>query len=207
MAQQALLDQRASFLDLYNRFKHTLPSEAERTYFQRALNEAYLDKTRPPQFYGTFKVHKDGAPKLRPIVSCVNSIPEIISKWVDFWFKKVVRTCLPTYLRDVEHLLSDFRALFPSGLPPNARLFSMDAVGMYNNIDTAHGLEQVSNFFAAHRDLLPRRMPLDFLLASLREIMSNNIIQFGDTHWRQLSGCAMGTSTAVNYSYLVRWHP
>ena len=32
--------------------------------------------------------------------------------------------------------------------------------------------------------------------------MSNNIFQFGDTHWRQKQGCAMGTSTAVNYAYL-----
>ena len=45
-------------------------------------------------------------------------------------------------------------------------------------------------------------MPVGFIVAALDEIMSNNIFQFGDTHWRQKQGCAMGTSTAVNYAYL-----
>ena len=33
----------------------------------------------------------------------------------------------------------------------------------------------------------------------LQKIMKDNIIQFGDTYWRQLCGSAMGTSVAVNY--------
>ena len=39
-------------------------------------------------------------------------------------------------------------------------------------------------------------------MAALKEIMTNNIFEFGDTTWRQVMGCAMGTSTAVNYAYL-----
>jgi hypothetical protein len=39
-------------------------------------------------------------------------------------------------------------------------------------------------------------------MESLTEIMKNNIFQFGDTYWRQTSGTAMGTSTAVNYAVL-----
>jgi len=201
-ATTALSTQRARFIALYRRFRYSLPTEAVRTYFERALTDEHLDQTRPPQFYGTFKVHKEGNPKMRPIVSCVNSIPEIFSKWVDFWFKQTVRSLLPTYLRDVEHLLQDLQRFFPNGLPRTARLFSMDAVGMYTNIDTTHGLEQVERFLTTKKDSLPQDMPVEFLLASLREIMSNNIFQFGDTHWRQLHGCAMGTSSAVNYSYL-----
>jgi hypothetical protein len=45
-------------------------------------------------------------------------------------------------------------------------------------------------------------MPVEFILASLEEIMTNNIFQFGDTFWRQRRGCAMGTSSAVNYACL-----
>jgi hypothetical protein len=45
-------------------------------------------------------------------------------------------------------------------------------------------------------------MPVDFILASLAEIMENNIFQFGDTFWQQKRGCAMGTSSAVNYACL-----
>lgn len=194
--------QRSNFVSLYNRYRHTLQTKAELTYFERALTEEYLAGTRVPQFYGTFKVHKGKKPKMRPIVSCVNSIPGIFSKWVDYWLKQVVRTHLPTYLRDVEHLLEDFSKMFPNGLPPNAKLFSLDAVGMYANIDTTHGIAMVSEYLESFPESLPRNIPKDFLIAALAEIMHNNIIQFGDTFWRQKSGCAMGTSAAVNYSYL-----
>lgn len=203
LVKSVLEDQMKRFQALYKKYRYSLPTEAERTYFQRAFHPSYLEQTRVPQFYGAFKVHKAGKAKMRPIVSCVNSIPEIVSKWIDYWLKAAVRdTKLASYLRDVEHLLKDLATEFPNGLPPNARLFSMDAVGMYANIDTDHGIEQVAKYLHAHSDSLPSNMPIPFLVEALREVMSNNIIQFGDTFWRQKSGCAMGTSTAVNYSYL-----
>ena len=155
-----------------------------------------------PQFCGTCKVHKGGAPKLRPVVSCVNSIPEIFSKWVDCWLKQAVREHLPTYLRDAEHLISELKSSFPNGLPKGARLFSMDAVGMYSNIDTKHGVEMTLKYLTDYSDSLTADMPVDFITAALKEIMQNNIFQFGDTHWRQVQGSAMGTSTAVNCAYL-----
>jgi len=198
----ALENQKSQFLQLYKQYRHLLHSEAEQTYFKRALHPENLEQTRVPQFYGAYKVHKSGKTKMRPIVSCVNSLPEIFSKWIDYWLKQVVRSHLATYLRDVEHLLNDFSTLFPNGLPANARLFSMDAVGMYANIDTDHGIAQVEQYLHNHNDALPPNMPIPFLIAALRLVMTNNIIQFGDTYWRQRSGCAMGTSTAVNYSYL-----
>jgi hypothetical protein len=37
--------------------------------------------------------------------------------------KKVVQTILPTYIRDADHLMKELR------------LFSVDAIGMYSNID------------------------------------------------------------------------
>jgi hypothetical protein len=197
-----LAAQRARFLAIHQKFQHTLPSEAEETYFKRALSKNNLGRTRVPQVYGIFKVHKDGVPKTRPIVSCVNSIPEIFSKWVDYWLKKIVRDILPTYIRDAEDLQSQLKRAFPNGLPPNAKLFSVDAVGMYANIDTPHGIEVLTSWLRNYSDELPRSTPSDFLIAALNEIMKNNIIQFGDTFWRQLRGCAMGTSAAVNYAYL-----
>jgi hypothetical protein len=132
----------------------------------------------------------------------VNSIPDIFSKWVDFWLKKIVRDILPTYIRDAKDLQKELKKSFPNGLPPNAKLFSVDAVGIYANIDTPHGIEVLTRWLTDHRDELPRSTPSDILIAALNEIMSNNIIQFGDTYWRQLRGCAMGTSAAVNYAYL-----
>jgi hypothetical protein len=107
-----------------------------------------------------------------------------------------------TYICHAEDLQKELKKSFPNGLPPNAKLFSVDAVGMYKNIDTPHGIEVLTRWLTDHRDELPRSTPSDFLIAALNEIMSNNIIQFGDTYWHQLRGCAMGNSAAVNYAYL-----
>ncbi len=197
-----LRKQRSSFLSVYDRYKHTLPSKAEETYFSRAMTPEYLNATRVPQFYGTFKVHKPDK-KTRPVISCVNSIPEIFSKWIDHHLKTLVDSnLLPTYMKDSEQLqLSLFQA-FPNGLPPNARLFSVDAVSMYSNIDTAHGLDVIAKWLRLYKADLPTNFPSEMLNASLSLVMSDNIFQFGDTFWRQLRGTAMGTSTAVNYANL-----
>jgi hypothetical protein len=113
-----------------------------------------------------------------------------------------VSEILPTFVRDLAHLISELTRNFPYGLPPGAKLFSVDAVGMYSNIDTPHGIEVLTTWLTEFSDDLPEGMPIDFIINSLTEVMKNNIFQFGDTAWRQLRGCAMGTSTAVNYAYL-----
>ena len=69
---------------------------------------------------------------------------------------------------------------------------------MYSNIDTQHGVDKIRSYLTQYCDDLPKSMPVEFIIAALSE----TIFQFGDTHWRQKQGCAMGTSTAVNYAYL-----
>jgi hypothetical protein len=113
-AKNELDAQRCRFLRIYSDWAHTLPSEAEETPFKRSLTKDNLGQTRVPQFYGIYKVHKNGKPKTRPIVSSVKSIPKIFSKWVDYWLKKVVRAILPTYIRDADHLMTELRNTFPN---------------------------------------------------------------------------------------------
>ena len=202
IAKIELQKQRTAFLSVYTKYKHTLPTKAEATYFSRAMTEEYLNATRVPQFYGTFKVHKPDK-KMRPVISCVNSIPEIFSKWIDHHLKTLVESnLLPTYMKDSRQLQQSLLKAFPNGLPPNARLFSVDAVSMYSNIDTAHGLQVIAKWFRLYKADLPQNFPSAMLNAALELVMSDNILQFGDTFWRQLCGTAMGTSTAVNYANL-----
>jgi hypothetical protein len=128
--------QQKRFLELYRKHQHSLPTEAKEVYFKRATQDTFLQATRVPQLYGLCKVHKTKT-SMRPVVSCVNSVPEIFSKHADYWLKKLVSDILPTYIRDSAHLISGLTSTFPHGLPPGAKLFSVDAVGMYANIDTA----------------------------------------------------------------------
>jgi hypothetical protein len=80
--------QPCRFLKIYSDWSHTLPLEAEETYFKCDLTKDNLSQTRVPQFYGIYKVHKNGTPKTRPIVCSVNSTPKIFSKWANHWLKK-----------------------------------------------------------------------------------------------------------------------
>ena len=115
--------------------------------------------------------------------------------------KKIVQTLLPSYVKNANTLIDDLKAKF-TRLPAGARLFSIDAISMYSNIDTVYGLQVVHNFFERFKDRLPFGCPTEFIKQSLEIIIKQNIFQFGDTFWLQVMGYAMGTSAAVNYSYL-----
>jgi hypothetical protein len=67
-ATRALQNQRTAFIKIYKQFGHLLPSEAEETYFKRAMKNNHLNQTRVPQIYGIFKVHKKDL-KTRPVIS------------------------------------------------------------------------------------------------------------------------------------------
>jgi hypothetical protein len=83
------------------------------------------------------KVHKSPW-STRPVVSCVGSFAEIFSKWLDVQLKKFLLLS-QTYLQDSNQVLHELHALGP--LPPDAKLFTADAVSMYTNmIDTHHAL-------------------------------------------------------------------
>ena len=171
----------------------------ERDYFHRSFEYGQF---RTPQYYGNPKVHKETL-KTRPVVSCVNSIPQVLSVFLDYHLKRVVHLC-PSYLRDSWQLLDDLKKLGP--LPPGARLITADAVSMYTNIDTDHALEVLEKWFQLHADEIPDDLPTKFVIDGLRIIMKNNVFQFSDTFWLQLNGTAMGTSVAcmwatIYYSY------
>ena len=116
--------------------------------------------------------------------------------------KKIVHKVLPSYVKNAESLIDSLQACFPSKLPPGAMLFSIDAVSMYSNIDTDHGIQVVKDFFEKFKEDIPSDCPVPFITEALDIVMRNNVFQFGDTYWLQLIGCAMGTSAAVNYSYI-----
>ena len=53
--------------------------------------------------------------------------------------------------------------------------------------------------FRSKQDLFPD-VPIEALIEALRIIMKNNVFRFGDTHWQQLTGTAMGKPPAPPYA-------
>ena len=89
-------------------------------------------------------------------------------------------------------------------LPHNEKLFTTDANSMYNNIDTDHGIRVIS-WWLKDLDIksqLPNNLPLEAVIYDMETIMRNNVFEWGDMHFIQILGTAMGTSSAVMWATL-----
>ena len=170
----------------------------EKTYVNRSFEKTDY---KTPVYYGNPKVHKETL-KTRPVVSCVHTVPQILSKHLDYWLNKVVKLC-PSYIKDSWQLLDDLKGYVKQQgrLPPGARIFTADAVSMYTNIDTDHALDTIDKWLTLHKQELPKDFPpKNFILRGLEIVMQNNVFEFGDTYWHQKNGTAMGTSVACTYA-------
>jgi hypothetical protein len=191
-ATERLARARRTLTKLIERHKDTLP-DSEVTYFARSLQQT----VRIPIFYLTIKIHKDPW-ATRPVVSCVGSLMNIFSKWLDFQMKKLLPLAT-AYLRDSYQVLNQLRAL---RLPTTAKLFTADAVSMYSNINADHGLATFRRWFTMFKHEVPTDFPTTLFLRLLEAVMTTNVFQFGDTFWLQTRGTAMGTSCACLYATL-----
>ena len=155
------------------------------------------DKSKLPVLYLTLKVHKDPW-TTRPIVSCSGSLLYHLGVWVDTQLQEVA-TAQATYIKNSKVLKDQIIPLSP--LPPGARLFTADATSMYTNINTGKALLEIAQHIH-QRSKKFSNIPADALVDALAIIMKNNVFQFGDTFWLQLTGTAMGTPPAPMYANL-----
>jgi len=190
-----------SLLQVETDIKQTVNTSEELTtedtkFFSRSFQKQY----RIPTFYGTPKLHKDfvnGFCKTRPIISKIGSFIEIASKFCDYHLTKLIPK-VDSYLKDSFALLHELCTL--NTLTPNAKLITADAVSMYTNIDTPHGLEILSQFIHEHALAIDDNFPVNTVIKLLTLVMKNNIFSFGDLYFLQKCGTAMGTIVAVKYA-------
>jgi hypothetical protein len=174
-------------------------------YYKRKLDVSdvkYLKNTSTvtdpyPKFYITAKIHKNPW-KTRPIVSIPGSLLDGLGRWVDKILQPYLKATKSTILSST--ILKD-KLISLERLPPNAKLFTSDAISMYTNIDTKHALKILKHFIYKHHNFSTLHEK-SAVLEGLEMIMNNNIFQFGDTYWQQLNGTAMGVSPACVYATL-----
>jgi len=145
--------------------------------------------------YGLPKVHKNPT-SLRSVVSTTNSLLAIFFTWLDYKMKELLPH-IKAYIKNSTEVIIDLKDLH---LPPNAKLFSADAVSMYTNIDTVSGIQAMSDFLEANSAQIPPTFPKVLFLQILETVMTRNIFSFSDTFWLQLSGTTMGTPAACAYA-------
>ena len=174
-----------------------LPKESIR-YIRKKTKEC----TDPfPKLYLLMKVHKQPL-KTRPVVSCSGSLLHPLGVWLDTALQPIATT-VPSFIAssyDLKEALNDIPQL-----PPGALLFTADAVSMYTNIDTFYAVNAIKNFLQSHTQF--NHLPLAAITDAMELIMKNNVFQFGDCFFHQLTGTAMGTPPACCYAtiyYAVR---
>ncbi len=95
----------------------------------------------------------------------------------------------PTYFKDSFALKRKLNTLI---IPPNASLFTYDAVSMYTNIEIDDCLERISTFLSTIWD----KVECSAITSAMEIVMKNNRMRFGDLVFHPIRGVAMGMSPA-----------
>jgi hypothetical protein len=142
-------------------------------------------------FYLLYKIHKEPI-STRPVCSDVNSLLFGLGKWIDTQLQPVAQA-QPAYFQDSFALRS---MLMKLEVPPNARLFTADAVGMYPNIPTEPALAEISQYLREQAGVKFHHYDPDALIEALEIVFRNNVVRFGDLYRKQISGTGMGKPPA-----------
>ena len=154
------------------------------------------------RFYLTLKAHKlkSGQTvdhlKSHPIVSCPSSLLHGLGVWVNRKLQEVAQKTISYF----KNMLELKQQLLDLHVPPNARLFTADAVSMYTNIPTHTALYLIGKHLTQHQRTCNGEYPSNAVRAGLQLIMTQNIFTFGDLTFKQLNGTAMGTPPAPPYA-------
>ena len=103
---------------------------------------------------------------------------------------------IPSYLANSKELKEE---LITINLPPGARLFTADATSMYTNIKTDQAIASLGEYLIENQQTF-RHLPIAAIRDVLKLIMKYNIFTFGNAHFLQLIGAAMGTPPAPTYA-------
>ena len=173
------------------------------TKMERAFLKQSLDKNKKAfaGFYLTLKAHKlkpgqnVSHLKSRPIVACPGSLLHPLGIWIDRKLQSIAKQ-QESYFRNSFELRQQ---LCSAPYPPNAKLFTADAVSMYTNIPTNTAIMLIAKHI--RKSVIEERPKQnEALIAALKLVMLNNIFSFGDMTFKQLNGTAMGTPPAPPYA-------
>ncbi len=150
------------------------------------------EKHRIPRFYGLPKIHKISSPNetppIRPIVSHTSSLLSCSAKFIDHVLQPIAK-CFPDYLHNSSELILKLSTL---PVPKDITLVSMDVTSLFPSIPQKECLKIVFEEIQHHLDLLTFDPNLIMQLLNIN--MHNNYFEFGNFHFHQSTGIAMGAA-------------
>ncbi|XP_050512088.1 uncharacterized protein LOC126888113 [Diabrotica virgifera virgifera] len=152
-----------------------------------------------PKIYGLPKTHKEGMP-LRPIVSCIQSPFENLSKYLKNIISNVINKN-PHYLKDADDLKSKLKNIH---LPQEYKLVSLDVVSLYTNVPIAFAKDIIKekwNEIKIFTDI-----PLEEFILAVETTLKSTYFIYKNKIFQQTDGCAMGASISSAIAQLVLEH-
>ena len=144
-------------------------------------------------FYLTLKAHelKPGQNvthlKSRPVVACSGSLLHPLGIWIDRKLYTLVKQQESYFCNSTELC----QQLCSTTYPPNAKLFTANAVSMYRNILMNTAIMLIAKHICKSvTEARPKQN--EALIAALKLVMLNNIFSFSDMTFKQSNGTAMG---------------
>ena len=87
-------------------------------------------------------------------------------------------------------------------IPSDAKPFSIDIKSMYSNIPIEEGIEAFKQTLDERSQAEKAKLPTEFLVTLLKQVLEGNIFDFNRELWIQSFGTAMGTKVAPTYATL-----
>jgi hypothetical protein len=180
---------------LYNILQNTIISFKEDIYgYSKDLYNYLLPKQqhRIPRFYGIPKVHKitnrDTPPPLRPIISHNNSLLSPSARFLDHILQPLARS-YSDYLHNSITLVQKLANLKVTN---NILLISLDVINLFPSIPQAECLNVIHKEIIRHPEYIIINPNIITQLLSIH--INNNVFEFLNLHFQQITGTAMGTA-------------
>eukprot|EP00957_Ditylum_brightwellii_P077520 5890307-Ditylum_brightwellii.AAC.1 len=122
-----------------------------------------------------------------PINSCVDSLLHPLGVWLSHHIHDITKS-MPMYLVDSKQF-KDYPIQL--NIPLGAKIFTADATSMY--------MDALGKYLTKNNEQFCH-LPLKAIKTALTIVMTYNVFTFGDTHFLQLTGAAMGTPPALDYA-------
>ena len=170
-------------------------------------------------FYGNPKIHKSQAIKnaiknsndsyihiqtedikFRGISGGPNSPTSKLSELLSILLKPFVSQ-IKSHIRDTTDFLNKFKRFSKNDLN-DIVLVTVDVVNMYPSIKKNLGFKALRYFCEKYPYLLHERFNIDFIIESMTIILDNNLVQFDDCYYTQITGTTTGTTVAPIYATL-----
>ena len=154
---------------------------------------------KTPDWYMLPKIHKNlETPPGRGICASINCPTEKISQFSDIILSQYV-PLIESFVKDTNHFLEMCQNL--GKLPDNCWLVALDVEALYPSIPHSGGKSAVARTLSRLRPA--HELPSNAnIIKMLDLILTCNNFKFGENHYLQKSGTAMGTRVAPSYANL-----